>query len=337
VLESLQTFVREALTQNLRLKALALIITILIFALVRGGREATARLVVDVEVIPPPPTAERVLMTEVSDTVKLRVRGSPRVVQLVNDEEIPPVTLDLRDARDGPYTMERAIFILPPGLEVVSINPPSVNLRYEPRITTEVLISPLLTGQVAEGNHVNDPVKTIPAKISIAGPISLVREISTVETEPVLVDGLGPGVRTRRVNLEPPPRLCSYIGSNQINVVVEVESDFIERSFESVSVEVRDAELPSKAEPITVIIRGAPSIVEATRLQDLNAFVTLGEEGRAPGSYRREVQFSGTDESLKVRLVPAAVIVQVTRSITTAEGEAIPSLRTSLGRAPPPP
>ncbi len=336
MLESIQRFVRNALTENLRLKALALLITFMIFALVRGGREATARLTVDVEVIRPPETAKRVLMTDVPDTIKLRVSGSPRVVQLVNDEEIPPVTLDLRSEHDGPYLVDRSKFILPPGLEIVSLNPASISLRYEPRIEKLVTIRPLLTGQVAEGNHVEEPIDTDPAKVKLSCPLSVVRERESVETEPVLVDGLGPGRVTRRANVEPPPHLCHYVGPSRVTVIITVEPNFVERSFEAVSVEVRGAVLPAEAEPITVVVQGPPDVVGNIEPNEMTAYVELGEDGQTPGNYRREVQLVGLDPTLDARLVPAAVIVQVSRDQTAGDGEPGQTKRPPIERPPAP-
>ena len=317
----LKKFIRKSFTENLRLKVLAFLIASLIFALVRGGRDATTRVSVEVEVVPPPPDSDRILMTEVPEVYKLRVRGSPRVVQLVNDEEIPPVTLDLSKTAEGPYSANRSIFKLPPGLEIVSVSPASVNLRYEPRVTQKVLVRPLIAGKVVTNHHIKMPVETEPDYVTLTGPSSLVSQRENVETAPVLIDGLGIGRHKRPVNLETLPNHCKYVDRDRVSVWITVEPDTIERSFDKVLVEVRESELPAKAEPITVTVQGPPDAVEQMTSLDLHPFVLLGAEGGIPGNYRREVQMIGLSSTIGVTLIPPTVIVEVTPRPASSEDD----------------
>lgn len=325
-------FVRHALTSNLRLKGLAMVITAFIFIIVRGGTEATARLTVDVEAIPPPPTSDRVLMTEVPETLKLRVRGSPRVVQLATEEDIPPLTLDLRTEEDGLYVFNHSRFNVPPGLEIVSVDPATIGLRYERRVRQELEIVPVITGQVAPGNHIKDPVLVEPSKLAVSGPISAVRERRGVQTEAISVDGLGPGQHERRVLLAQMPPSCSLNREN-VTVTLVVEPDQIERTLANIEVDVQGASLPAHAERVTVVIRGLPEQIERVRPADVHAFVDLGTDGDTPGSYRREVQISGLDRAIETTIVPASVIVEVQRGAPAPPAPpAAPPRRTSSPR-----
>jgi YbbR domain-containing protein len=305
--------VRDAFTSNLRLKGLAMVITAFVFVIVRGGTEATARLTVDVEVIPPSPTSDRVLMTEVPESVKLRVRGSPRVVQLATEEDIPPLTLDLRTEDDGLYVLDHARFNVPPGLEIVAVDPATIGLRYEKRVRQELEIVAVITGQVASGNHIKEPVLIEPSKVSLNGPISAVRERRDVQTEAISVDGLARGQHVRRVLLEQMPPSCS-LGSESVTVTLIVEPDLVERTLANIEIEVRGATLPASAERVTVVVRGLPEQVEQVRPADVHAFVDLGTDGATPGSYRRDVQLSGLESAIQARVVPSSVIVEVQRA-----------------------
>jgi YbbR domain-containing protein len=308
---------RDALTRNLRLKALAMAITIVVFVLVRGGTKATARLTVDVESIPPARTSDRVLMTEIPETVKLRVRGSPSVVQLATEEDIPPLTLDLRTEDDGPFVLDHKLFRVPPGLTIVTVSPATIGLRFEKRIQADLEIHPVITGQVVPGNHLKEPILVEPAKIGVSGPTSSMRERRDVQTEPVSVDGLGPGQHRRRVALEQLPPSCGYDGSDRVMVTLVVEPDVIERTLANIEVEVRGATLPASAEQINVILRGTPEAIERVAVADVHAYVDLGDDGDTPGSYRREVQLTGIDASVRATLIPSSVIVEVQRAAPT--------------------
>lgn len=316
--------IRQAFTQNVRLKALAMIITIFVFILVRGGRDATARITVDVEHIPPDQTSDRVLMTEVPEAVKLRVRGSPRVVQLATEDDTPPLTLDLRGQRDGPFVVDPDLFRVPPGLEIVSVRPATIGLRYETRIRRDVKVHSVVTGQVAEGHHLKDPIITEPGKVKLSGPQSVMRDQQEVQTDPIPIEGLGPGQHKRQVLLVPPPEHCNYESVDMVTVMLVVEPDLVDRSFEEVEVEVRGSNLQSTAGSITVVVRGLPSVVEQVQQDDMVVFVDLGDDGNVPGTYRREVQIAGLDPILQVRLVPSVVDVEVQRIIAPQEQETSP-------------
>jgi YbbR domain-containing protein len=288
-----------------------MIITIMVFIVVRGGQGATARLTVDVEVIPPPQNAERVLMTEVPEAVRLRVRGSQRVVQLVDEEEIPPVVLDLSGEREGPFRLDAALFKLPPGLEVVSVRPATVGLRYEPRVEQEVVVVPILTGQVAAGHHVVDPVKVLPPRLTLSGPRSVVRDTQEVQTELIAVDGLGPGRQKRKALLQRPPHNCRYVGVDQVLVSFEVEADWSERTFGEVPVAVRGVDWPATAESVAIVLRGNPALLQQVNRPDLVPFVDLSEAGSVPRTYRRQVRLEGVPEAVRATIIPSSVTIQV--------------------------
>jgi len=314
LVESARTFVREALGQNLKLKILAVFISLAIFGFVRGGRDETTRITVDVEAITPAPTSSRVLMTDVPDSVTLRVRGSRRMISIVEDDQIAPVTLDLREEREGTYILDYSLFIVPPGLDIVSITPSAVDLVYERRVWRSLPVQPSLSGEVANTHHIKAPVTVSPHQVALSGPKTMMDGRDLVGTEPIGIDGLGQGRHLRRVNLEPLPEHCRYERTKSVTVLVEVEPDIIEREIKGIPVDVRESELPAKAEPIIVVLRGPPDDVRAIKGDEITAFVVLGADGSTPGTYRRPVKISGVGDDIEVRLVPSAVIVDVARA-----------------------
>ena len=321
---AVQRFIRRGLTENLHLKALALFITMLIFATVRGGRETTARITVDVEVIRPGDAAVRVLMTDVPESVKVRVRGSQRLVQIVSDEEIPTVTLDLRDAREGPYAIDRAPFRIPPGLEVVSVTPATVDLRFEDRLTRVVPVVPVLTGDVIASHHVKEPVPVDPETVTLTGPASEVSVFAEVRTAPILVKGLAAGQHVRRVRVEQAPRRSRFLEDDEVTVTVIVEPDEVERAFVGRPVEVRGTDMSATAETVTVIATGHPDAIASLSPDGIVAFVAIDEERTSPGAFRAEVQVEGVSAPVTVRAAPPTVIVQLVRTPPAPAGASGP-------------
>ena len=320
--DTVRTFVREALTKNVKLKILAVFISFAIFIFVQGGRDETTRIDVDVEAITPAPTSSRILITELPDSVTLRVRGSRRMIQIVEDDPIAPVTLDFRESREGTFVLDYSLFIVSPGLEIVSVTPSAIDLVYEQRVWRSLPIQPSLSGEVAVAHHVKAPVKTTPQQVALSGPKTMIEGRDLVETEPILIDGLGEGRHLRRVNLEPLPEHCRYERTKNATVLIEVEPDIIEREIKGIPVDVREAGLPAKAEPIIVVLRGAPDVVRAIKSEEITAYVVLGDDGDEPGTYRRPVRISGVSSEVDVRLVPSAVIVDVAQAIEPEDPQA---------------
>ncbi len=315
ILEKAQHLIKATFTENLRLKALAMVISGVIFISVRGGREATAYLTVELAVIRPTSADGKVLMTGVPEKVKLRVRGSPRVIQLASEDEIPTARIDLRSEEDGPYVFKTDFFRVPPGLEVEEVRPASLDLHFEPLIKRVVQVIPVIGGQVAINHHVKNPVTTDPTKVTLSGPQSVVRVQQKVQTELITVEGLGPGNFPRRIPLEQPPEKCSY-DTYSVEVTLIVEPDLVERTLENIEVVPLGTGpiMTSSAETISIVLRGLPEVVERVRPGDITASVDLGNDGNTPGSYRREVQLEGLDNTIQVTIAPATVIVEVQRS-----------------------
>lgn len=297
-----------------------MVITILVFVLVRGGREVSARIVVDVEAIPPGPAASRILMTEVPEAVTLRLQGSPGVVQQLDADEIPPLSLDLREERDGAFRIDTSAIRLPPGIEVRSVRPASISLHYEPRRKRIIRVLPVVGGQVATAHHVKDPVVSEPSQVTLSGPRSELRDHQEARTELINVEGLGPGIHKRQVLLERPPPNSRYEGTDQVSVTIVIEPDLIERTFVDIGVQVRGTELINSAESVSVTVRGPPSLVESINSEEITAFVDVTEHHEIAGSYRAEVQVEGLDEALEVTLNPATIIVVLEREAATGPG-----------------
>ncbi len=311
VLDRTRVLLRGAFTQNLRLKALAMGITILIFVLVRGGSEVGSRLAVEVDVIRPGTDSEHILITDVPETVTLRVRGTPSIVHNLDADEIPPVTLDLSEEEDGVYTIDPALFRVPPGIEVQSVRPASFRLHYELRARIAVSVVPTILGHVAEEHHIKEPIIIEPTKVRLSGSRSVLNELTEIRTHAVNVGGLGSGQHRRRVLLEQPPEGAVYSAAGQVTVIVVVEPDIIERVFTNVVVEALGTELDASSETVSVTVRGRPELVERVLSANVGAFVELGDEGATAGTYRRQVQITGLQDELTVEVTPVTVIVIV--------------------------
>jgi YbbR domain-containing protein len=133
-------------------------------------------------------------------------------------------TLDLSNATvyQQEYPLNNTMITLPPGAEVVRINPNKVELRLELTRRLELDVSPTLRGKVAEGFRV---VKTDvnPAKVMVAGPESKIRAGDQVRTAPVDISGLTQSTVFDVDLILPKPELRLVTSQIRVRVSVVVE------------------------------------------------------------------------------------------------------------------
>jgi hypothetical protein len=84
--------------------------------------------------------------------------------------------------------MGRQAINVPPGIEVVAMEPSKVHFRVEQVRQKLVSVRPLLIGQPPRGYIAGDPTVS-PDHTLVQGPISLVRNLEDVATERIIMTG----------------------------------------------------------------------------------------------------------------------------------------------------
>ena len=161
-----------------------------------------------------------VLTSTVPDTVSVQVRGP--LSRALDPRNPPEVLLDLSDARPGlhSYPIKDSDVSLPPGVEVVSVDPPAITLEMERRVTRLVTVRPVVEGTPAPG-FVIASVQAAPSQITVQGPESRLAELNVVETSPVAVEG---ATATVQANVQPrlPDPLIRPLIIAPIQVTVDI-------------------------------------------------------------------------------------------------------------------
>src|SRR5689334_696413 len=88
-------------TDNLGLKLTAIGLALMLFSLVHSDVDAQRSMYFDVEPLLPPPTAGKMLVSELPQQVKVTLRGSRSRLSTLTRDQLPPVHLDLRNESGG--------------------------------------------------------------------------------------------------------------------------------------------------------------------------------------------------------------------------------------------
>lgn len=194
----LMRWLGELLFRDWGLKAIALVVAAFLFVFTRD--EVTRVFTVPLKVVEDP---ERVLLTELPESVQVQARGPWTRINRMQDYDFGSATLDLRQAKPGPLEVDRGAIVMPPGVVLAGIQYDHVDLRFDPVIVREVEVEPQLEGTPAPDYELVR-VEAIPARVKVRGGESFVRRVQSLPTEPLDVAGADHDVQTRLALVGPP-------------------------------------------------------------------------------------------------------------------------------------
>ncbi len=289
----LLSFTKDAFTENVALKSVALAIAISLFVYQHGRHDQQQRTIPVGLIVRLPPEAKlRELMTPVPASVHVTVLGTTRAIDRVIQTGVTPMELDLRDAKDTTVTFEERMFSLPPELEVKIIDPPTIALHWEDIVTRSVPIQASITGQPAGGYVVKGEPAVDPDAIRMKGPRSAIEVLQFARLAAFDVSGLDEGTHQRLIELDAPRPRVSYLEPPRASVTVTVAKRVTEQKFARRPVEVLGV-VAGRAVPKTVDVTviGAPEIVKALREEQVVPKVDLSKE---PGKLAEQPHGSAT-------------------------------------------
>jgi YbbR domain-containing protein len=122
-------------------------------------------------------------------TVNVRLSGNKKAIRKLNPQTVD-VTVELSQRQEGMATINLGpeSVTAPEGLEVVSIEPPSIRVELAREVTQRVPVVAKLTGEPAAGAVVGDP-EVFPNQVMVTGPDSMVSRINHLSTIPISLDG----------------------------------------------------------------------------------------------------------------------------------------------------
>ena len=129
------------------------------------------------------------ITTPVPDTVSVRLRGRISDLRALSSQNLE-VPLELKTVVPGDITItiRPQSINVPPQVEVVSIDPNKVRFRVEQMRQKIVPIRAFLVGQPPAGHTFGDAT-LLPDHALVSGPASLIRNLSEVATERIIMTG----------------------------------------------------------------------------------------------------------------------------------------------------
>lgn len=289
---------RAWFTENLGLKLTALLLTLVLYIFVLGDRRDDVRAVfvpLRLQV-----DSAQVLLSDPVKELKFTLRGKPSALDRLERIGLDTVVLDAKDAENGRIEFGTDIVELPPGISVVSIKPPAMDVVLDKKGNRFVRVFPRVQGSPREGYRVVAQ-RTVPAQVEAIGPESKLDDISAL-TEFVNIGGRTETLRTvlsirdltgRGVELAP----------DTVELIVEIEPIKVEQTFKQVPVEVHNTRYRHETRPeeVTVTLQGPKDALEKLTTDSIACVVDAkAEDNKPPGTYKKRVEVTNLPPEVRV-------------------------------------
>lgn len=299
------------LFDNLTLKIVAFVLSILLWFLVVGEKRSEVRLTVPLELRNLPKQLE---ITEQSTTqVEVAVRGFSSVIKQLSPTEID-VHLDLSAVVEGPnvFSLAPDEIRVPLGVNAIQVNPAQVELFVD--ITSEkvVAIRPVTRGNPPEGYDVGK-ISSDPKTVTITGARRLLNTITQIETEPVSVDEIAQEL-VKKVKLKLPAGVRVNEESKMATVTVAVIPRMLELVvFDEIPLRVEGETRSYTLSPPTITAFLSGPEIELKRLTSSDIPVFLDTHGLVEGQSTVQPIFKLPEAITVKRYFPKSITITIAK------------------------
>jgi YbbR domain-containing protein len=220
--------------ENLGLKALALLLALLLFAVSRQPISEVRLSGVPLEFQGISKGLE--ISGDVAQTVSVRLRGPRDVVRNLSPNQLL-VIANLSNKESGERNVQlRPDDVSPPdNVEVIQIIPPSIKLKLEKTMKRVVPVEPQFEGEVAERMEIYRRIVEPPI-VEIEGPKSQIERLNEVLTETVNLAGRSSSFRIS-LDVETPHNSIRVLTQGPIRLTIEVGERRVTHRFTKVAVQ----------------------------------------------------------------------------------------------------
>jgi len=182
---SFAQIIHKIFVDDWMLKSTALVITFALWFGVTGlSTPITKRFTVPL--VPSIATDAEITNTLIRD-VGILISGDKRIVDQINPSDLV-ASLDLtgipHGIREISLTPETVSVSLPQGVKLTEIQPTRIPVNLEAVEEKDVDVKVVLSGSLEQRNEVYS-ANVVPARIRVRGPASYIRQLETIETDPI--------------------------------------------------------------------------------------------------------------------------------------------------------
>ncbi|MFO0675493.1 MAG: CdaR family protein [Polyangiaceae bacterium] len=265
--------VKSIVTENAQLKLLSLAFALVLYSLVHGASDAQRSVSVNLVMMLPPGTANRILVSQLPPTIRLTLRGPRAVLDDLRNEDLGNVQVDVRTGTEKRVILDPSMVHLPAAVRVEQLDPPVIDLEWEEQVMRDVPVQVSVVGSPANGFTVHGVPVAEPATLRVRGPKTEVQVLQHVRADALDVSGLAGGKYQRHLAVDR-PRGRVTTETSSVLVSIDISREVVERNFSKIPVVV--VGIPKgRTTPAEVDVRLAcpPEIVRSLRPEQIIARV----------------------------------------------------------------
>ncbi|MBL4635365.1 MAG: hypothetical protein JKY56_16000 [Kofleriaceae bacterium] len=309
---SVRGWIRVAFVENAGLKFVALVLALTVFILVHSEENEVYHPWVHITYTQ---EQDRVLVSKVVDQVQISVRGTRRRIQRLQKQSFESIRIDLGRLSSGELRLQPEMFNLPDGIELISINPPSIDLQFDERDVKMLPVTIDTVGLPAAGFKLGRAVSS-PSEVRVTGARSVLADLDSVVTKKVNLtgrtqnfDGLVPLIRGD----------VQILDSSEVHVTVQIVEELQRRLLSPKAIRLisagQDVDLERYSfSPQTVVVTmfGETHALEAIDAEKVSVYVELrAEELRLGGSRTVEIKVEPRLSDIAYTVSPSEVTMTV--------------------------
>lgn len=255
------------------------------------------------------------------ETVAVTVSGSKNKVRLMSNAdiriEIPVDESILNESYFSPYRnisfgIDLKNIKLPIGIKAINITPGDIAVHLDGLKSKNVLVEPSFRGNLPEDYSVGD-IKIVPKFVTVTGPNSIVDQIDSVFTKPIVLDkSTVDSFNIERAFQNTDKNI--FISPKKVQLSIDVYKTVGTRIFQNVPVNimsVRNKEDNYKEilsqNTVNITLGGLNSVLDSLKINQIRAFVDM-TRASDPGTYDMKVDCWVTDPSISLKFVEPSVI-----------------------------
>jgi hypothetical protein len=300
--------VLRTVTSNWKLKVLAFALAVLLWIVVSAEQVTSnwVRLPLLVEVSDPD---YRIGSSEIPENVEVLFTGPGRdLLRLAFSR--PPLRLNLTEVEEPIQTLnlDPRMVQLPLQIAVnaLEVRPATVQLELTRMETRQLPVGVRVSSELGNEWAVVDSIDVDPARITVTGPIELVRGLSAIPTEVVSLSSADT-IFSRAVALDTTQLAGLELSATSVQIGGRIDR-VVQRTIQGLRVDVGSgfATLPAE---VDVILRGPAETVERIAPERFRVAVSIGEipERIPPEGFNVPLRLAGSVTGVQTTLSPAVV------------------------------
>ena len=303
---------KKAFTENLPLKALSLLISIILWTVVSGERHEEWSYLVPLEIVNQP--EELTITNDVPGFLDLRLQGSHSFIKGLNPKDLA-VQIDISNVTSGRniYPITAALVNTPRGATVSRINPSYISLDIEKVARKKVSLRADLTGRPATDFFL-ESTEVTPSSIEISGAESVVKAIRRLKTATIDISGAIKNI-SKSVPIDISGKKIKLVKNEPVEVKVMIKEVLEKLEIKKIVPKAinLDARYKVTLSPklMHILVEGPKSIVST--LKERGVDITVDAIDLRTGRHKRPAQVNLPGNVKLLYAYPKEINLKVTR------------------------